>query len=232
MSMERKRLDRESKTAPASRSVPPPPITTGLTSPPARPSRAARTGTAKGVNFSLFSEAPNRSSCACSTPTGQRTAHPHPRAHQRGLAHLRARHRAGPALRLPRARPLRSGKRAALQSEQAAARSLCQGDRPRLNGRTSCSATRWAIRTATCPSTTATARRSRPWAAVIDPASTGAARSGRRTGARDHHLRGARARHDHAASGRARELRGTYAGMASRAHHRASAAAGASPRSN
>ena len=48
------------------------------------------------------------------------------------LARLPAEHRAGPALRLPRARPVRPGSRAAVQPEQAAARPVRQGHRRHL----------------------------------------------------------------------------------------------------
>ena len=79
--------------------------------------------------------------------------------HRRGVARLSARGAAGPALRLSRLRPLRPGRRASLQPQQAAARPLCAGNPGRsCAGTTCCSATASAARARTSPSTAATAR--------------------------------------------------------------------------
>ena len=58
-------------------------------------------------------------------------AHRAGRADRHGLARLSARRAAGPDLRLSRRWSLRAGRGTSLQSAQGAARSLCQGDRPR-----------------------------------------------------------------------------------------------------
>ena len=64
---------------------------------------------------------------------GRRHRDPRPaaRARRLRLARLPAAHRAGPALRLPRARPVRARARPPVQPEQAAARPVREGDRGR-----------------------------------------------------------------------------------------------------
>ena len=82
----------------------------------------------KGVNFALVLRARDaRSSCACSTPPAR------PRTERIELPEYRDEiwhgyvpdMRPGHRLRLPRARPVRARRGPPLQSEQAAARSLC-----------------------------------------------------------------------------------------------------------
>jgi hypothetical protein len=138
------------------------PATTGRTRLPGLPFPRGPLGTVKGVNFSLFSESPSRWSCACSMRRANEQAHSHPRAHQRRVAYLRAGHRAGPAVWLSRARTLRSGKRAAVQSQQVAARSVRQRRSGVLRvGRRAVRLSAGRSREATCPSMIATARPSR-----------------------------------------------------------------------
>ena len=95
------------------------------------------------------------------------------RADRPGLALLPAGHPPGPALRLPRPRPVRAGQGTPVQPEQGPARPVREADRPRRAlGRLRCSATRSA-RT-TCRSTSATAPRSPRWRRSSTPRSPGA----------------------------------------------------------
>ena len=134
--------------------------------PPGRPFREAPPGTGSGVNFSLFSGELRIGRAVPVRSVGQeRDAHPHPREHQRRLARLLCPTSARTALRLPRVRSVRSAHGAALQSQQAAARSVCEGHRPgaAMGGR----AVRLpGGRSGRRPrrSTSATARRSPRWA--------------------------------------------------------------------
>ena len=126
------------------------------------------------------------------------------------LPDARTRHR----LRLSRARALRARGGAPLQSEQAAARPVCEGacrraevgpERLRLHAR--------RRRTTTCPSTSATARRSCPSAGSSTRPSPGARdrRAGvpwERTIVYEAHVRGFTKRHPLRARGAARHLRG------------------------
>ena len=72
---------------------------------------------------------PSRSSCACSTTTATRPRIAAARGRRFRLARLPADGGAGPALRLPRARPARPRQGPAVQPEQAAHRPLRQGRR-------------------------------------------------------------------------------------------------------
>ena len=82
-----------------------------------------------GVNFALFSAHAEKVELCLFDPKGKREIglHPAARIHARGLARLSARHPAGPALRLPRLRPLRPGQRPPLQPQEALDRPLRQG---------------------------------------------------------------------------------------------------------
>ena len=84
----------------------------------------------KGVNFALFSAHASAVDLCLFDPQGRRELERVAPAapHRPGLARLSRRPRARPALRLPRARPLRSAARPPLQPAQAAHRSVCPPD--------------------------------------------------------------------------------------------------------
>ena len=101
-----------------------------------------------GTNFSLFSEHAERSSCACSTRTD--TRHGSTRAPDRAqLARLPARVSARPALRLPRARPLRARPRACASTPP----SCCSIPTPRRSSAAHCRARQRAALRARPPTT-------------------------------------------------------------------------------
>ena len=166
------------------------------------------------------------SSCACSTTAGVETRRQSAGSHGALLARLSAGHQARPALRLPRARPVGAGRGALVQSQQAAARSIREGDRRRLGRGTS----RCSRITSTIPTrrrTTSTARptcRSRWWS--IRP-STGKAtrRRGRRGTRRSSTKRTSRASRCGNPS-LPEHVRGTYGGLANPASDRVPAEAG------
>ena len=85
-----------------------------------------------GTNFALFSEVAERVELCLFDADGAETRVDAARGRRLRLARLPAQRRAGPALRLPGARPLRSRRGPALQPEQAAARPVRQGDRRHL----------------------------------------------------------------------------------------------------
>ena len=95
------------------------------------PARRDRRATA-ATNFAVASGvADGDASCACSTSDGARDPVALAGVRRRRLARVRAGRRAGPGLRLPRDRAVRSGPRAALQPGQAAARPVRPGHRRR-----------------------------------------------------------------------------------------------------
>ena len=96
---------------------------------PDGPSRSAPRGTASGTNFSLFSENAERVELCLFDDDDNETRGRADRAHRVQLARLPAGRRAGPALRLPRPRPLRPGRRPPLQPAQAADRPVREVDR-------------------------------------------------------------------------------------------------------
>ena len=150
---------------------------------------------------------PPRSSCACSTPTGERELEriELPEYTDEVWHGYLPDARPGHDLRLPRPRAVRADGRPPLQSEQAAARPLRQAARrPAALDPTPMFGYRSAGRATTCPSTGATARRScrsAGWSIRPSPGAT----TGRRASPweRDDHLRDARERLHHAPSGRA-----------------------------
>ena len=87
---------------------------------PGRPYPLGATWDGAGVNFALFSENATQGRAVpvrlAPTPTKESHRIALPRTHRPGLARLPARRAAGPALRLPRPRPLRAGQGASLQS--------------------------------------------------------------------------------------------------------------------
>ena len=174
---------------------------------PAAPIRAAPPGTARASTSRCSPPTPTRVELCLFDPKGRREMQriELTRAHRSGLALLSARSAAGPAVWLSRARPVQAGRRASLQSAQAAARPLCQESRGQLcAGAMRCSATASATGARTCRSIAATARAACPRCKVIDPAFTwGDDRRPRRALARHRDLRAARARLHHAASRRA-----------------------------
>ena len=143
---------------------------------PGRPYPLGATWDGRGVNFALFSEhATKVELCLFDSPEAtaesQRIRLPEQTDH--GLARLPARRPARPALRLPRPRSLRAGRRAPLQPQQGAARSLRQGHRPRpALGRLRCSATRSATPTADLSFDERDNAAFAPLAAVVDAAFT------------------------------------------------------------
>ena len=102
---------------------------------PGKPFPQGATWDGQGVNFALFSEhAERRRAVPVRRPRPSRAAaHPDARADGSGLALLSARGAARAVVRLPRAWSVSAAARASLQPAQAAARSVCQGDR-RLAG--------------------------------------------------------------------------------------------------
>ena len=80
-----------------------------------------------GTNFAVFSEVADRVELCLFDPRGRETRYDLPEVDALRLARLPARHRAGPALRLPGARPARPGPRASVQPQQAAGRPVRQG---------------------------------------------------------------------------------------------------------
>ena len=81
---------------------------------PGRPYPLGATWDGKGVNFALFSAHAEKVELCLFDRSGQARggAHRAARIHRRGLARLSAGGAPGPALRLPRARPLRAGRTA------------------------------------------------------------------------------------------------------------------------
>ncbi len=119
------------------------------------------------------------------------------RAHRPHLARLPARHRAGPALRLPRPRPLRPRERPSLQPREAAARPVREVDRrPRALGRRERAALRADRRGGRRPRARRRGRRRRrPEVGGGRPAlRLGGRPPAEHAAARDRHLRDARAR--------------------------------------
>ena len=115
----------------------------------------------RGTNFALFSSTAEKVElCLFDKSRAERDrSHRAAGAHRRRLARLSALRPAGPALRLPRSRPLRSGGRTPLQSPQAADRSLQQAARrPVRTGPTRILPIASATSARTCRSTGATTR--------------------------------------------------------------------------
>ena len=145
----------------------PPAKGTACRSGPVPPIPWARTTTGRAPTSRCSARWPRRSSCACSTPQGHETRVRLPEMDGLDLARLPARHRARPALRLPGARALRPGQRAALQPEQAAARSRTRRrSTAPSSGSSRCSATTSATPTA---ATTPTRPPQMPKSVVINP---------------------------------------------------------------
>ena len=98
---------------------------------PGRPYPLGATWDGTGVNFALYSENATGWSSVSMTIATRRETGPHsgPGTDRLRLALLYSWHSARPALRLSRSRPLGAGARTALQSRQAADRSLRQSDR-------------------------------------------------------------------------------------------------------
>ena len=86
----------------------------------------------RGTNFSLFSEAAHARRAVSVRRRGQGDARPPARSHRALLARLLARTSARAALRLPRPRPVGARRWAVVQSGEAAAGSLREGDRRRV----------------------------------------------------------------------------------------------------
>ena len=123
--------------------------------------------TPEGVHFRVFSSLAERVELCLFDEAGPRRAHDLVLERRLHLAAVRARRRGRPGLRLPRARPLRSGPRPPLQSGQAARRSLRQGDRRATSrGARRCSRTRSAATSS--QSRPATAPRTRRDRFVVD----------------------------------------------------------------
>ncbi len=85
-----------------------------------------------GTNFAVFSEVAEKVELCLFDADGTEIQGDAARGRRLRLARLHPQHRARPALRLPRARPLRSGRRTTVQPEQAAARPVRQGHRRHL----------------------------------------------------------------------------------------------------
>ena len=125
---------------------------------PGHPTRSARPGTASASTSPSSPSTRPRSSCACSiapTPTEESARIATARADRHGLARLPARRAAGPALRLPRPRPVRAGEAATGSTRTRS----CSTRTPRSIGRD----VQWddalfgytvGARTTTCRSTT------------------------------------------------------------------------------
>ena len=143
---------------------------------PDGPIRWAPPGTAAARTSPSTRNTPRASSCACSIrPTSERSRSASRLAEQTDMvwhAYLPD-VLPGPALRLSRARPYEPAEGPSLQSEQGAARSLRQGDRPRnALGRRDVGLQRRRSARPICRSTSATTRAFAPLAAVIDEAFT------------------------------------------------------------
>ena len=96
---------------------------------PGSPYPLGATYDGRGTNFALFSEVAERVELCLFDDEPQRDPRRGHRGRRPRLALLPAPGRPGPALRLPRARPLRPRRGAALQPEQAAARPVREGHR-------------------------------------------------------------------------------------------------------
>ena len=187
-----------------------------------------------GVNFALFSAHATRVELClfdAAARRGRSRARDAARAQRRRLARASSRAAAGPALRLPRARPLRARGRPSLQSQQAARGSLrARAVRQRCTGARRCSATTRRIPPARASST---ARRSCPAASCVDLAGL-APRAPRpevpwsRSLVYECHVKGTTARHPRGARGLARPLPRTHGARRDLAPARVSA----SPRSS
>ena len=113
-----------------------------------------------GTNFALFSEVAERVElCLFDDDGATRRGSTLPEVDGFVWHGYLPRVEPGPALRLPGARPVRPGGRAALQPEQAAARPVRQGDRRRL--RLERGAVLLPLRRPGQPATTPTPRRTR-----------------------------------------------------------------------
>ncbi len=120
-----------------------------------------------GTNFALFSEVAERVELCLFDADGTETRVDAARGRRLRLARVPARRRAGAALRLPGARPVRPGARAAVQPEQAAARPVREGHRRHLRlGPVAVQLHTSATRTA---ATTRTRRRTCRSRVVINP---------------------------------------------------------------
>ena len=82
-----------------------------------------------GTNFAVFSEAAEKVELCLFDGRRHRVQGDAARGRRLRLARLHPEHRARPALRVPGVRPLRSGRGTTVQPQQAAAGSVCQGDR-------------------------------------------------------------------------------------------------------
>ena len=85
-----------------------------------------------GTNFAVFSEAAEKVELCLFDADGRRDQGDAARGRRLRLARFHPQYRARPALRLPRARPVRSRRGTALQPEQAADRPVREGDRRHL----------------------------------------------------------------------------------------------------
>ena len=143
---------------------------------PGRSTPLGATWDGSGINFALYSENAEKVELCLfdSAETKRRSARITLPEQTDMVWHVySARRRAGPALWLSGLWPLRTGRRASLQSEQGPARSLCQGDRPRdCAGPTRCWATSWAIPQADLSFDDRDNASFAPLAAVIDEAFT------------------------------------------------------------
>ena len=100
---------------------------------PGEPFPLGATYDGKGTNFRCSPRSRPRSSCACSTTQGNETAHPSAGGDGALLARLLPGREARPAVRLPRPRAVGARAGALVQSRQAAARSVREGDRRRVD---------------------------------------------------------------------------------------------------
>ena len=134
---------------------------------PGEPAPLGATFDGIGTNFSVYAGGAAKVELCLFDDDGAETAR-RAAGDDRGLlARLLPRRRARPALRLPRARPVESGRRPALQPGQAPARPVrARHRRARSSGTRPCSDT-----TSTTPTaaTTRTARRHVPRSVVVNP---------------------------------------------------------------
>ncbi len=143
---------------------------------PGDPYPLGATWTGVGVNFALFSaHATNVELCLFDSRRRHEGigANRAARADRHGLARLPARRAAGPALRLSRARPVRTGERPPIQSEQSCHGSVREIGRAYDSvGRRDVRLPRRRSRGRSRRSTIATTPPYAPLAAVVDPAFT------------------------------------------------------------
>ena len=191
---------------------------------PGNPYPRGATWDGEGVNFSLFSENATKVELCLFDATGRRELQRielNEYSDQIWHCYL-PEARPGPAVRLPLPRALRSGARSPLQPQQAADRALCQaaGGAYALE-RCALRLCMPRIPSSTCHSTRRDSAPGTPKCRVIDPAFTWGDDRAPRTPWHDTviyevHVRGMTMRHPQVPPA----LRGTYAGLATRAGHR------------